>query len=273
VSDSPILQALQTGWSGVIALVLALFAAEVLWSTWRALIVGTDWASLRPRCPPSLPATDPALAVPYTTPWSPLGRLQRFWNQARRRPQQAASAETTSPLPTLAILTPLILILSALAGPALVLLSLAAMCLALIEWRVARRGTPQAAMQASVQIGLSWLAGHSAFRQVTMPSFILACCYAIAYQGTLSLDAEASHPEAQQRSWSLALFFGGQAAALALLVLLGHPFMAVLVGMLLAPQMLLLSRLGQGGSNAWFLRRTLPFLMAAMPLAAWTAQA
>jgi len=272
-SASPSARALlQASRHGLVAVVLALFIAEVLWSTWRARVVEAGWAGLCSRGPLP-PTTDPALVLPFTTPWSPLGRLQRSWSHARSWLRQAVPAEAAGALPTLAILPPLILILSAFAGQGMALLSLAAICLALIEWRVARRASPHTAMQAALQIGLSWLAGHSAFRQVTMSSFILACCYAISYQGTLSLDAETTPPGARRRSWSLSLLFGGQVAALVLLVLLGHPVVAALVSMLLAPQMLLVSRLGQGEPNAWFLQRALPFLMAAMPIVAWAAQA
>ena len=270
---SPVPNALVEGAShSLLTLVLVLLIAEVLWSTWRALLVAMGRPI--PNCDRQLQAgTDPALSLPYTTPWSPLGRLRGSWGETRRRLQQAASAEASAALPTLVILVPLILVLSALAGSQMVLLSLAAISLAIVEWRIARRRIPHSAVQAALEIGLGWLAGHSLLHQLTVSSFILACCFAISYQGALSLDADDQPSTVSRRTWSLSLLMGGQVAASALLVLTGHPLAAVLVAMLLAPQMLLVSRLGQGASHTWFLQRALPFLMVAMPIAGWVGGA
>jgi hypothetical protein len=147
-------------------------------------------------------------------------------------------------------------------------LSAAALSLAAIEWRVARRGDAHEALQAGLEIGLSWLAGHTVFGSLTWTSFALACSYAVAYQGALSLGR-------RDRAWSLALLYGGQAMAALWLLLPGHPspvnaaYAALGMGVLLVPQLLLLSGFETNGHEAWYVRRAAPFVMAAMALAAW----
>ena len=45
---------------------------------------------------------------------------------------------------------------------------------------------------------------------------------------------------------------------------------AMTLGVLGAPQLLLVARLNSGEQNAWYLRHAAPFLMIAMLVAAWT---
>ena len=254
----------------LVALLLTVFIAEALWSTWRALLIDGCWA--RHSTPGALLARgDPMPRPLYTAPWSPIGRFLGRWSQTRRWRGEALPVETGSALFTLPILPPLTLLLSAVVGRHLVILSLAALSLSLIEWLVARRGQSHDALRAALQIGLSWLAGHTVFGQLTWSSFTLACCYAIAYQGALCLGKGTPSPDRDRRLWSLALLYGGQIAALVLLVLLEQPLAATVVGLLLAPQLLLLSRLETGEQNIWYLQRAIPFLMVAMPIAARVA--
>lgn len=253
------------GWrwesDALLSLGWAVFIAEVLWGTWRAHLVDMQWGAYIAAHPlPPRGASPPGL--PYTTPWSPLGRLLNGWGRLRRWMREELPVERRGALLTLPILPPLILLLSALVGWQMLVLSLAALSLSLVEWRFARRGQATLALRAGMEIGLSWLAGHAAFGPLTWASFVLACCYALAYQGLLSLDDE-------RRPWSLGLLYGGQGAALVLL-LLGHAtWGAAAVGILLAPQLLLLSRSQAGGWRAWYVRRAAPFALAAMVIAAW----
>jgi hypothetical protein len=255
----------------LLALVVTIFCVEVLWSSWRAQLIDLDWAAYLARHP--LPTRgDPMLTLPYTTPWSPVGRALKGWAQLRRWMRETLSPERRGAVLALPVLPPLILLLSALVSWQLLVLSLAALALTLIEWRIARRGSTHTALQAGLEIGLSWLAGHVAFAPLTAISFTLACGYALSYQGALACTCPRdAGPEG--RSWPLALFFGGQLVALVVVLLGGKPGAPVAatgMGLLLAPQWLLLARLQTGKGGVDYLRRAAPFLMLAMPIAAWT---
>lgn len=253
----------------LLALVLTIFTAEVLWSTWRAQLIDIDWEN--DLVTHSLPARGDALpTLPYTTPWSPLGRFLGGWGRIRRWLRETLSIERRGALIALLALPPIILLLSGVIGLHMLALSGAALSLSVIEWRVARRGQAHRALQAGLEIGLSWLAGHTVFGSLTWTSFVLACSYALAYQGALSLGRS-------NRAWSLALLYGGQAAAALWLLLPGYAspagaaYAALGMALLLVPQLLLLSGFEANGREAWYLRRAAPFMMAAMALAAWVA--
>jgi hypothetical protein len=261
----------------LIALLLAVSVTGVLWSTWRALLVDVDWEDCFARHP--LPSPDPYSGLPYTTPCSPLGRVLGRWSQLRRW-SESAPVEARGAWFTLPILPAVILVLSAIAGWQLFVLSLAALALSLIEWRVARRGNAHTALQAGTQVGLGWLAGHAVLDAPTWGSLTLACCFAIAYQGALVLARDSVTSGTSRRTWSLALLNVGQLAALGALVLLDRPLTAALVGLLLAPQWLLLAGLEPNpaqhtadansprSSQRWYLRAAIPFLLVAMLAAA-----
>ena len=244
----------------LLALILVLFIAEALWSAWRASLVDMNWSDYVSAHP--LPARgDPVPQPPYTTPWSPLGRLLGWAGRLRRWMSETLPVERRGALFTLPILPPLILVLAAAVGQQMFILSLAALALSAIEWRVSRHRKAHKSLQAGLEIGLSWLAGHIVFGPLTWVSFTLACCYALAYQGALSLDS-------RRRSWGLALMYGGQVSALALLIWLRYPLPAVVVGSLCAPQLLLVAGLAEN-REAWYLRRAAPFIMLSMLVAAW----
>jgi hypothetical protein len=217
----------------------------------------------------------------------------------RRWMRETLPVERRGALTTLPILPPLILVLAAAVGQQMFILSLAALALSTIEWRVSRHGKAHKSLQAGLEIGLSWVAGHIVFGPLTWVSFTLACCYALAYQGALSLGN-------RRRSWALALMYGGQVAALALLIWLRYPLPGAVVGSLCAPQLLLVAgleghdpqsgphprplsqpwargdgplspspagrgrtRSPAGNREAWYLRRAAPFIMLSMLVAAW----
>jgi hypothetical protein len=278
------------------ALVLAVFIVQVLWSTGQTLLIDGGG---NPTSPGTALEQSPSLSagprrgmpgLPYTTPWSPLGRLISRWRASPRAPGARL---------TLILVLLLVMVLSAVTGWQMTILSLAATALSLIEWRVARQGRPHSAMQAGTLVGLGWLAGHTVFAPLTGTSLTLACCYAIAYQGALELDREVAWPdeattpaENRRLPWALTLLYGGQGAALVLLVVLGRPLVATLSGLLLAPQWLLLAQLapraadadspdvsppdvsprGMRPSNA-YIRHAVPFVLAAMLVAAWAVSA
>jgi hypothetical protein len=182
--------------------------------------------------------------------------------------RQTLPVERRSALFSLPILPPLIIVISAAVGTQMLTLSMMVLAITLIEWRVARRGKTHHSLQASSEIGSSWLAGNLVFGPFTWQSLTLACCYALVYQGALYLNDE--HFAPGQRSWALALIYGGQTVALGLLVILGHPLAAMTLGLLGAPQLLLQARLGSGGQPAQYLRHVASFLMISMLVAAWS---
>jgi len=264
----------------LLALLLAVSIVGVLWSTWRALRVDVDWSACFQRYP--LPAPKLLSGLPYTTPWSPLGRFFARSNQLRRWSQDVP-VEVRSAWYTMLVLPALILVLSALAGWPLTVLSIAALALSLIEARTSRRTSRRrerraqvhTALRAGMQVGLGWLAGYIALAPLTWPAVTLACCYALAYQGALRLAQPTLEPT--RRNSALLLFYSGQTAALALLALLGRSLTAAAAAFLLAPQWLLLAGLGphteadaaDRPAHAWYLQRALPFCMLAMFAAAW----
>jgi hypothetical protein len=254
----------------LLALIVTIFIAEVLWSSWRAHVIDMDWSSYLADHP--LPEKgEPLSTLPYTTPWSPLGRTLKRWSQIHRWMRESLPPRRRGALLAVPILPPLILLLAALIGRQMLLLSVAALALILVEWRVARRAYRHTALQAGLEIGLSWLAGHIVFAPLTAISFALACCYAVAYQG--ALDAASTQSGENRRAWSLALLFGGQAAAAIVVLSRGNPatpLAATAMGLLLAPQLLLLAHPQTQRAASWYLRRAAPFFMLAMPVAAWT---
>jgi hypothetical protein len=140
------------------------------------------------------------------------------------------------------------------------------------------------AVQAMALVGLSWLAGHAAFAEVSRPSLILALSFALAAWGALRA--------AEGRFGGLWLLDGAQVAVVALLAVLKEPLAAGLVGLLLFGQIALqpaLKRLpmlvksqgeelapggddvpsfSYGDLRALVMRRTWPWLLAAMLVAA-----
>ena len=248
----------------VLGFVLVILIAEGLWSTWRALLVDLNWGNYILNHP--LPSSgDPVPRLLYTAPWSPLGRQLGRWSRLRRWMRETLSVERRGALVTLPILPPISLLLSTAVSREMTCLSLAAMALSTVEWRVSRQGRSHYALRAGLEVGLSWLAGHLVFRSLTPSSFVLACCYALAYQGAITLDDS-------RRAWSAGLLCGGQTAAIVLVISRTHPLAmqaSIALSFLLVPQLLLLSRLWQRDQHIWYLRRAVPFLMVAMPIAAW----
>ncbi len=259
-------------WEGstLLALVVTTFVAEVLWSSWRAHLIDTDWDRFLADHP--LPvAGDPVYVLPYTTPWSPLGRALSRWGQLRRWVREILPAGQRGAVLALPVLPPLILLLSALVGRHMLLLSLAGLALMVIEWRVARRQYGHRALQAGLEIGLSWMAGHMALAPLTASSFALACCYALAYQGALEIqyvDRAARGPHGRSLAW----LYGGQATAAMVVLMQEHrasPLAATAIALLLAPQLLLQAQLQTGKHAITYLQHAALFFMLAMPIAAW----
>jgi hypothetical protein len=254
-----------SGWltlsgQNLLFLLIVLFLADALWGTLWHLIAERDW--LVSSNWPSQTQEAGLTALPYTAPGSPshrifnwLGRKLAWWRAVfwpRRGPAFVGFV----------VALPLTLVLAIILGQRVIILtsaSLAIMVLALLRAR--RHGAPPLSLRAILEMGFAWLAGHIAFGPLTLWSFLLAAFYTVAYHSCLKLARNSEKP-------SLILLKVSQAAAIALLIFLRQPVMAGVMGLLLLPQMLLQPFLGQGQVELWYLRRTRPFLMAGMLLAA-----
>jgi len=248
-------------------LILTAFLAQGMWNSWRTYLVEANWRSVLSAHPvPDHGAPKPAL--PYQSPSSPvaqaLGLCDRVHRWVRMLPVQQNRA-----MIAIWILPVLILSLSALIDWQILALSLAAIALTLIEWRVSWHAKSHRALRAGQEIGLSWLAGHVIFAPLTPLSLTLACCYAVAYQGML---AHQNSQPSRHRSGEPVFLEIGQLAALVTVTLTAAPgalLAGTVVGLLLAPQMLLLYHQQVAASPSSYLRQAAPYLMLSMAVAAW----
>jgi hypothetical protein len=261
-------------WQGstLLSLVVVVFVAEILWSSWRAQLVDAgwkQWAHIHP-----LPARGARVPIlPYTKPDSPLGRSLYHIGRVRLWIQEVLPAERRGALIATFALPPLILLLSALVSLQMLTLSVAALSIMALEWRAAARKEDHDALRAAVEIGLSWLAGHLVVAQLTPLSLILACCYAIAYQGVLAVERR-QEPGSRLGARSFAFLFGGQLVAGLVVLLIGREAPrvgAVAQGFLIIPQLLLLAGAALPSQGRAYAQRVAPFLMLAMFIAAWAA--
>jgi hypothetical protein len=261
-------------WEGsvVLSLIIAAFISEVLWSSWRAQLVDADWRQFV-RLHPLPERGDRVPLPPYAKPGSPVGRFLTQVGRIRLWMRKELPDERRGMLIATAVLPPLILLLSALVSVHMLILSAAALSIVILEWRAAERERGHDALRAALEIGLSWLAGHLVMAPLTPVSLILACCYATAYQGVLSIQRP-HRPGQHLRIPSLALLLSGQVASALVVLLFGRriPLVgATTLGFLVAPQLLLLAGMSLHGHNQAYARRVAPFLMLAMPIAAWAA--
>ena len=257
--------AMASGWltlsgENLLFLLIVLFLADALWGTLWHLIAERDW--LVSSNWPSQTQEASLTALPYTAPGSPshrifnrLGRKLAWW-RAVFWPRQGPA------FIGLVVALPLTLVLAIILGQRVIILTSAALAIMVLALLRARRHSPPPlSLRAILEMGFAWLAGHIAFGPLTLWSFLLAAFYTVAYHSCLKLARNSGKP-------SLILLKVSQAAAIALLIFLRQPVVAGVMGLLLLPQMLLQPFLGQGQVELWYLRRTRPFLMAGMLLAA-----
>jgi hypothetical protein len=253
--------------ASIARLFLTAFLAQVLWIGWRTGLVETNWRTVIGTYPVPAPGTLTS-TLPYLLPGSPAGRALRLGDRLLRW-RHTLPFGYHSTLIAIGALPPLILSLSALIDWRVTALSLAAIALALIEWRVSWHGNTHRALCAGTEIGLSWLAGHVIWAPLKPLSLVFACCYAIAYQGMLAhLDPRTS----RHRLGELAFLEIGQLAALVAVMLTatsGALLAGTIIGLLLAPQVLLLNHPEAAVSPRSYVRRAVPYLMISMSIAAW----
>jgi hypothetical protein len=245
--------------ASLLTLALVVLLAELVWGTLWDLVAGTDW--LRPLAehwPPARPARWRGL--PYTRPRSPGGRMLRGLNRFA-----GWWRESFWPTRGPALLGALVAVAMAIVLAYLLpnrLRPLYAALVALLGLGLARRrrGKDSAASQALIQVGLGWMAGQLAFAEMRPASLGLALAFTASTLGMLKLEG------AQSRgSW---LVNGGQAAAALWLAALGQPLAAGAIGLLCLGQIALQLPLHAGAERRFVVRRALPWMMAAMLVAA-----
>lgn len=238
---------------------LVLLLADLAWGSLWDLATGTEWFQiLAEGWPPERPAS--LVALPYTQPNSPGGRLVRGLSRVlgwwRETFWPAAGPSLLGVLAALLLAVILTLLLPERLRP------LNAMLAALIGLGLVQRcrGRAPLAADSFVQVALGWLAGYLVFAEVNWPSLTLALSFALAVWGSLRIE---------RGLWGgLWLLDGGQVIAAALLIGLKQPLAAGAVGLLLVGQIAFQLVLHPGGESAPITRRTWPWLMATMIVAA-----
>jgi hypothetical protein len=248
-------------WEGgdLLTLVMAMLLADLAWGSLWDLAAGIDWfRPLAENWPPAHPAQ--VAVLPYTQPNSPGGRLFRGLNRLvgwwRESFWPAAGSALLGVLAAAALATVLTLLLPA----RLRLLNAVLVALAGLGMVRRRRGRFLLAGEAATQVGLGWLAGHLAFAEMSNPSLALALAFALAVWGSMRV--------ARELAAGLWLQDGGQVVSVILLAVLKQSLAAGAVGLLLFGQVVMQPLLHLGGDRARIFRRTWPWLMAAMLVAA-----
>ena len=240
-------------WQGKdwLRLALLILLVDGGWGTLWAAIASTDWATPLRRWR-NWRFGEPVAAPPYTLPDSTSDRTSHWLGQLRAWWRDVLWPTCGPALSAIAVALPVIVVLAALLGPELLLLSLAV--LAVMQLGLAWEGC-----NAAVAVMLPWLAGHAAFDSLTPSSAGLALAFTLAWVGNRRADSV----------WRRALGVVAQLLAAALLVALRQPLAAGGLSLLLVPQLALLPWLQRGQPASWYTRHARPWLMAAMLLAAW----
>lgn len=201
----------------------------------------------------------PSAALPYTLPDAPGGKLSGLLGRLRAWGGEVLWPTCGSALLAILVALPTTALLATLLGVELLLLSVAAfaaMQLGVI-WKRGRKAVPPG-WDALIAVAMPWLAGHVTFALVTLPSAGLAALFALAWGMAWKADS----------AWGRALTIGGQLLALVSLLALQSPLAAGTLFLLLVPQVSLLAWVGRGYETDWYARRTRPWLMLAMLVAA-----
>jgi len=246
----------------LITLLFVVILVTLGWGTVWQLATTTDWFGVFADSRRTSQAGS-RRGLPYTQPGSPAGRVGRWLGSLSGWWREAFWPRLGSPATGL-------LVAAALIGASAVILPgrlapLVAAFAALVALAVVRqrRGKGSPGGEALARVGLGWLAGHLAFGEMQWPSLALALCFALGAWGALRMGSG----QAADRS-GLWLLDGGQVLGLAVLIAAKQPLAAGGLGLALFGQVALQMPLVQGGDRRGMARRTWPWLMAAMAVAA-----
>lgn len=254
--------ALEPTLPALVRLLLALLLVEVGWGTTWGALATTNWITPLRRWR-HWHVGAPSRFLPYTQPGSPGYRLARSAFQLRSWYQAVMAPSTGPAIGAVAAGVALSLVLAAVGGTELVLLTLAGcafMELAVVLDR--GRGQAPGGWDALIRLGLPWLAGHATFAPLSTSSLILAATFSLAVGGLASARGK----------WGRVLWAAGQLLTAILFVSLRQPLIVALLTLLLFPQWLATvqsAEVGTATTQRWT-RRAWPWLAAAMLLAAWS---
>lgn len=248
-------------WEGRNLLILAfvLILTDLAWGNLWELATGTDW--FRPLAlgwPPKRVAS--LVALPYTQPGSPGGRIFRWLNRWVGWWRESFWPELGPAFLGAIAAALLTVVLTPLLPGRFRLLNAILMALVGVGITLRRRGRPWLAGTAWVQVGLGWMAGHSAFAEMDAGSLALAFTFAMVIWGSLRT--------AQGLPGGLWLQNGGQVIGVGLAAALKQPLAAGALGLCLLGQVAVQPVLRLGGHPDQVFRCTWPWLMAAMLISA-----
>lgn len=249
------------GWQGgdFLRLALLILLVDGGWGTLWAALGSTNWATPLRRWR-KWHYGDPLRRLPYTLPGSPGDRASRWLGQLHAWWRDVFWPTCGAAFSAIAIALPVTVVLGALLGQELLLLSAAAF--AAMQLGVAwegGQGNVAPGWDAVVAVTLPWLAGHAAFGSLTLSSVGMALVFALAWGSAWRAGS----------TWGCTLWVGAQLLAAALLAALYHPLAAGFLLLLLVPQLALLPWLRRSQPASWYVRHTRPWLMVAMLVAAW----
>ncbi|HEY3341653.1 MAG TPA: hypothetical protein VGK81_06530 [Anaerolineae bacterium] len=234
--------------SEFLAIFVALVIAEGLWASLWAALAETNWSVPLGRWRDWHEGA-PVTPLPYTQPGSIAAGLAvtlgyyRDWFTRDLIPNYGSLLASS-------IIAPLVaLVLSAVLGAPIVLLSIVAILLPQLALALCRcNGQPSAILRGIVEVTLPLLLGFVLFKPLSFEVVIAAFGFGLAYSGAVS------------RVWNWQLWNLGQALVLVLLILTRHSVGAFLVGVLWLPQFLLQATPSARAAQWW--------LMASMLVAA-----
>ena len=233
----------QFHWLGseIVAICVALVIAEGLWTTLWASLAETNWAAPLGRWREWRDGS-PLTPLPYTQPGSAAARwvvlLGYYRNWAARDLIPNYGGLLAS-----AILTPIIaLVLSAVLGAPIVLLSIIAILLPQLALALCRAdGHPNVVLRGLVEMTLPLLLGFVLFKPISVELVIAAVGFGLSYSGA------AGH------TWNHRVWNTGQLVVALLLVATRHPLGAFLVGVLWLPQYLLQAQPSARRAQWWLM--------------------
>jgi hypothetical protein len=232
----------------IVPVLVGLILAEGLWTTLWAALAETDWSAPLARWRDWREGT-PVRNLPYTQPGSPAAHLATILGQFRDWAERDLLPNYGNALASTLVAPVVALVLSAILGAPVVLLSILAIAIPQLALALCRgSGRPSPLLRGLVDIMLPLLLGFVLFKPLTIEIIITAAGFGVAYAGAVS------------PTWDTRLWNAGQGIVLALLLAMRHSVGALILTMLWLPQFLLQSQTSARKAQWW--------LMAAMLVAA-----